>query len=109
MFYTFEQNNSGGHFVLTDDLTHFVIVEAKSEEEACEKLIALGAYFDGCEAGMDCRCCGDRWYPSCTERDTPMVKGQLPDQYGKGEWEMLWMEPGREIVIHYENGKKEWF
>ena len=22
----------------------------------------IGLYFDGVEQGMDCSCCGDRWY-----------------------------------------------
>lgn len=109
MFYTFRQNNSGGAFALTDDLTRFVIIEATSKEQACDKLIALGAYFDGCEMGRDCSCCGDRWNTCCDESETPLVSGRAADQYGNGEWEHRWMKPSREIVIHYEDGKKEWF
>lgn len=38
-----------------------LIVEADSATEADERAERAGAYFNGCESGMDCECCGDRW------------------------------------------------
>lgn len=63
MFFTFIQNNSGGRFDIDHDVSKYVIIEADSADEANQ--IAedrAGIYFDGCESGADCDCCGDRWY-----------------------------------------------
>lgn len=61
-FWEFTQNNSGGSFDVDSSLTHRVVVEAASEEEAIRIGENLGIYFNGCDEGMDCPCCGDRWY-----------------------------------------------
>ena len=60
-FYEFHQNNSGGHF--DKEMGHAIWVQANSADEANIIAEANGVYFDGCEAGLDCSCCGDRWYP----------------------------------------------
>lgn len=61
-FYQFNQNNTGGSFITDENLCHRLFIEAKDENEACEIAERLGVYFNGCEEGMDCPCCGDRWY-----------------------------------------------
>lgn len=61
-FYTFNQNNSGGHFDDDDTVCETVIIEADNADEANEKALELGMYFNGCFSGRDCACCGDRWY-----------------------------------------------
>jgi len=61
MFYTYNQNNSGGVSEINDDVTHFVIIEADNAEEADQRAEGVGIYFDGCAKGLDCHCCGDRW------------------------------------------------
>lgn len=61
MFYEFDQNNSGGHFVVNDDVCHRLFIEADNEREALWKAEDLGCYWDGVSKGMDCSCCGDRW------------------------------------------------
>jgi len=63
-FYVLTQNNSGGSFVTNDKLCHRLIIEGKSEKETISIAEDLGCYWDGCNLGMDCSCCGDRWYPS---------------------------------------------
>ena len=63
-FYVLTQNNSGGSFVTDDKLCHRLIIEASSEKEAISIAEDLGCYWNGCELGADCPCCGDRWYPS---------------------------------------------
>jgi len=111
MFYTFKQNNSGGHFSFDeeDGITHYVIVEADSNAEAIRKAIDIGIYFNGVEDGADCGCCGDRWcdyvegeaYPSIYGRDattTPI----------KDLFLMRWMDVGKEACIHYKDGRKVW-
>lgn len=70
-FYEFDQNNTGGSFIVDDKVCHLVIIEAESDREAEEKAFSLGVYYNGCEEGMDCECCGDRWYPP-SEYNFPM-------------------------------------
>ena len=63
-FYEINQNNTGGSFVTNDKLCHRLFIEADSESEATDKAEDLGCYWNGVDDGMDCSCCGDRWYPS---------------------------------------------
>ena len=69
MFYTFSQNNSGGSFDIDHMLAHFVIIEADTAEEANTIAESVGIYFNGCDEGMDCDCCGDRWYSQWDDKD----------------------------------------
>ena len=77
-FYEFRQNNSGGFFKELENGMFHLIVEANSEEEANEIAQENGVYFDGCREGLDCECCGDRWYKTwnCIEEN------ELPDYEG---------------------------
>jgi len=61
-FYEFSQNNSGGSFDVDKDVCHRLFIEATNAEQANGIAQNLGVYFDGCDSGMDCDCCGDRWY-----------------------------------------------
>jgi hypothetical protein len=61
MYYTYRQTHSGGRVTRNATLADYVIIEAESAEQADCRLLALGGYFDGVEAGIDCPCCGDRW------------------------------------------------
>jgi hypothetical protein len=61
-FYSFRQNNSGGFFKELENGMFHLIVEANSAQEANEIAQEQGVYFNGCEDGLDCECCGDRWY-----------------------------------------------
>lgn len=69
MFYSIDQNNSGGYFDVDENLCHRLIIEADSEDEVLDKAEELGCYWDGVTKGMDCPCCGDRWYPSADKID----------------------------------------
>lgn len=62
-FYEFSQNNSGGSFDSNDKLCHWLIIEANDEEHAIEIAESLGCYWNGVDKGLDCECCGNRWYP----------------------------------------------
>lgn len=108
LFYTYNQNNSGGSFSLDEvaGITHYVIVEAYSADDANERAENIGLYFDG---DGDCPCCGDRWYSQWSDKDgdpEPMIYGEPASAY-VGTFE--WMPPGKEIVVHYLDGRKEWF
>lgn len=61
-WYEYRQNNSGGHFAYSDGVSNFVLIEASSVDKANSKAESIGIYFNGCDEGIDCDCCGDRWY-----------------------------------------------
>jgi hypothetical protein len=106
-FFYFSQNNSGGTFMLTDNLTHHVFIEADTPDEANEVFRELGGYFNGCSDGRDCPCCGDRWYPTSEGEDTPLIYGEplSSDPTTVGSW----LPGGRNAVVHYADGRKVWF
>ena len=58
-YFTYRQNNSGGVFC---GPAINVIIKAKNAKKANKKAEEAGLYFDGCRQGIDCYCCGDRWY-----------------------------------------------
>jgi hypothetical protein len=68
-FFEFHQNNSGGSFSIDDErgIGPNVWVEALNEADANSRAEGLGIYFDGVDDGIDCECCGDRWYPAWGE------------------------------------------
>ncbi len=68
MIYVFHQNNSGGYF--TEPAKNIIVKDASDSEQATEIALKAGMYFDGIMAGVDCECCGDRWYPMAEEFDT---------------------------------------
>lgn len=74
-YYYYDQNNSGGHFHLTDSLVgaHLVAIQAASAEEADYKAECLGIYFNGVADDRDCSCCGDRWYKTYESDSTEEV------------------------------------
>jgi hypothetical protein len=61
-WFEWSQNNSGGSFVVDKKLCHRLFIEAEDEHAAEQKAFELGVYYDGCADGIDCNCCGDRWY-----------------------------------------------
>lgn len=62
MFFDFNQNNSGGFFIVNDKVCNRIFIEADNAKEAISKAEELGCYWHGVAAGLDCPCCGDRWY-----------------------------------------------
>ena len=99
MFYTYNQNNSGGRFIFKPKrgISHYVIIEANSGEEADERAEDIGLYFDGCSNGNDCRCCGDRW-------DRNYEKGtDVPKVYGEEVFESN--GDIADVYIHYLDGR----
>jgi len=103
MFFTYRQNNTGGIFHVNDNIAHFVIIEAESEEASDIKAKNIGLYFDGFN---DCECCGARWVSMryCGESGTTK-----PSAYGKSIKDFL-LEKNSSVYearIHYKNGKVE--
>lgn len=100
MFYTFNQNNSGGVFRHDPikGVGYAVSIEAVNAQQANAKAEEIGIYFNGCGNGIDCDCCGDRWY-----RADELDAEETPTLYGApltGGW-------GYPSYIHYLNGKVE--
>lgn len=107
-FYEFNQNNTGGSFITDEKLCHRVVIEANDAKEAIDLAEDMGVYFNGCDDGIDCPCCGDRWYEPYNEDTYPKKYGEnivntpedyyqvLADQYG-------WTTP--DARIFYLDGK----
>lgn len=101
MFYVFDQNNSGGHFIRDEQfgIGDYVIIEAIALEEAISRAEEIGIYFNGVELGRDCECCGDRWYVPYDEEapDTPMIYERPVEEF-EG-WSV-----GAVAYVHYRQG-----
>lgn len=114
-YWTFDQNNSGGSFDFDKErgITHHVIVEAPTRRVAIARAEDIGIYFNGCERGVDCSCCGDRWSKPWGEhgKDVPEVYGRnVRDPEDKPEWSTYgWMEDGFETCVHPLEGPLEWY
>ena len=87
MFYIYDQNNSGGSFYVDKSrgIGHKVFIEANTEEEARNKALSIGIYFNGVDSGEDCDCCGDRWPDYADRKDyiarEDLSRGIFNDQY----------------------------
>lgn len=94
-WYCFDQNNSGGSFVVDDKVCHRLFIEANSTEEAISKAEDLGCYWNGVASGMDCPCCGDRW--SCYWLNPVNLEKYQTEGYRVSVFDGI-----------YRNTKKEW-
>jgi hypothetical protein len=107
MFYHYRQNNSGGSFILDDDVTVHVIIEAESAEQADRPAESIGIYFDGCSNGMDCPCCGDRWTSQYNKGDKePLVYGENPQAFADSDLGIRWWGENPAVYIYYADGGK---
>lgn len=102
LFYTFDQNNSGGYFDVDKEngIGHYIIIEAYSSDQANdihERLIE--------NQSSSCGCCGSRWY-SCWENDGQ----EMPMIYGEPVWQKVynsWVASDPLAYIHYLDGRIE--
>ena len=62
-WYSFYQNKSGGFYKHNEPagIGKVVWIEAVDPRAANARAESIGLYFDGCDCGLDCDCCGDRW------------------------------------------------
>lgn len=93
--FRFRQNNSGGRFIINDEVSVVVYIYANNAAEANAKAELVGIYFDGCEKGIDCLCCGDRW--SRAEDKWDEVE-KVPDD----EWDSYW---NNYVIVYKEDMK----
>lgn len=87
-FYEFTQNNSGGYFDVDENVSHRVIIEAETEEEAEEKFRPMIENQSG-----SCECCGERWWVSAEEVELERYK---TDGYSAT------------FYTHYKDYKERW-
>ena len=83
-WWKYGQNNSGGSF--DHDGGHATYIWAAGVAEANRIAEANGIYFDGCDKGRDCRCCGDRWSTPWDDEDPehpPISVAELVEQLTK--------------------------
>ena len=70
--YTYIQNNSAGFFIQpewhgpedlggVEGMNIWIMAEDHNEANGLA-LEHSSIYFDGIQRGLDCECCGDRWY-----------------------------------------------
>jgi hypothetical protein len=120
-WYEYRQNNSGGVFEHSDDVSNYVLIEASSVDGANSKAESIGIYFYGCDSGIDCDCCGDRWsqqYEAKTEFKTYRFGG---GEYGatthtdvKGYAQALanndyWAGSKPAVIVYFADGSVERF
>jgi len=90
-FYEFNQNNSGGHFDVDENVCHRVIIEAVNANHAqsiFEPMIK--------NQSASCSCCGDRW------------SSYDPDEIDLEKWK----KEGYSIGVYggiYKNTEERWF
>ena len=109
MFFEFRQNNSGGTFVYDEQkgISHSVIVEADSKDDAITRAEQIGLYFDG---EGDCPCCGDRWSTHIEGYNEPRHYDELLENINVTSRAMFgarnmwkWID-GYQVFIHFANG-----
>jgi hypothetical protein len=101
MFYEYYQNNSGGSFIMNDDVAHFVFIEADSAKEADARAEEIGIYFDD-NFDVDCECCGTRWSYAYGGEETPMIYDKPVEEYVD-----MWTPEGKAYAyVYYKDGTK---
>lgn len=104
-FYHYSQNNSSGtfHEYAEDGIGTDVIIEAYSAKSANKRAKKIGIYFDGVRKGVDCPCCGDRWYKAYDDNKgtiNPTINNKALDEIESGDYR-------KDAYIHYFDGRIE--
>lgn len=103
-FFRYSQNNSGGSFVPP---YHHIVIEAPQYRSANALAEETGLiYFDGCDSGLDCECCGDRWHrASSYDADPePMIYSEPVETY-RGL--SVWKEAPKWLVVYADGTRRE--
>lgn len=95
-FFHFHQNNSGGSWDkdAARGIGKNIWVEADDYLQANALAERIGLYWNGCENGRDCPCCGDRWsalWDHDKGKDTPETTGYY----------------AQNAYVHYADGRIE--
>lgn len=101
LWFHFNQNNSGGHFIVDEMVCEEVFVQARNAAEAVAKADSLF------ESRSDfCPCCGVRWSTGYTDDDDGKPVPTIYDQPIDG-MEAGWFR--KEARLHYFDGRVETF
>lgn len=105
MFFTYDQNNSGGHFDIDANVACTVIIEADNNKEADVGAEEIGIYFDD-DYDIDCPCCGTRWSRAWGEgKETPQIHGE-----DIADYRCMWTPVGSAYAhVYYKDGTKKSF
>ena len=106
MFFLYSQNNSGGSFIVNENIGHEVIIEANDYNHANKRAEEIGIYFNGINDGMDCSCCCNRWDEEWSNEDAT----NEPEIYGKSIKDYkprTWFEDEEIVMIYYLDGTKQ--
>lgn len=101
-WFHYRQNNSGGGYDIDADagIAESVWIEARDAEEADYRAQRIGIYFNGCDKGLDCRRCGDRWYEASS-----YDSGDAPNMQCSGSY---FGDRGRDdVYCHHADGRIE--
>lgn len=95
----FDQNNSGGYFILNEDVLEGVFIQARNSEEAEEKAEVI--FEDYSEY---CPCCGPRWSTYCTRDgdDVPMLYSEPITGVKRALFQHF-------AVLYFANGDRKYF
>jgi len=121
-WYEYRQNNSGGIFAYSDEVSNFVLIEASSADEANSKAESIGIYFNGLgDMGIDCDCCGDRWheqYEAMTEFTTYQLRNGDSEatthtdvkEYAQALADNdTWADGNPAVIVYFADGSVERF
>ncbi len=104
LFYHYSQNNSFGIFEenAEEGIGTDVIIEAHSAKDANKRAKKIGLYFNGVKKGIDCPCCGNRWYKVNDGEGTinPAINNKALNEIESGY-------SRKEVYIHYLDGRIE--
>jgi hypothetical protein len=98
-WFCFSQNNSGGNYVINDDVGHYVFIQAASTKEA---IIAAYVILDD-SGTFWCACCGPRWYFDHNDLDAY----DEPTTDSGTKLSNLNSTYRNEIRLYYHDGRKE--
>jgi hypothetical protein len=96
-WFRFRQNNSGGKFVVNENVCEEVFVQARNAEEAISKAETF------CSNSDSCPCCGDRWSFWVSDDDI----GDEPTMYGEPLSSATRSYYRRSARLHHFDGRVE--
>ena len=122
LWFDFDQNNSGGRFVYSDNVGLNVYIQATSAKEANSRAEDVEVYFNGASVeyedgeeystGPDCPCCGDRWYEASDgEAEFPKIGMYSKAGWIKREYALMDERNGMKdgyAVFHFYDGTRQY-
>lgn len=100
-FFTFNQNNSGGYFIINDYVAKHLIIEAINVREAINRMRDITQDYS-----TYCACCGERWSSWKYEEDGE----EVPTVWGIVATEPEAEEEGSTIIYYYDGSKQKlWY